>query len=103
MGDERVRVELVRTGGFAGVPVRVAVDTADVGPEEAGEVRRLVAGAALTDAQPAPAPPGRPDRFRYTLTVTVEGRTRQAAFGEDASPERRALVDHLLTIARSRQ
>jgi hypothetical protein len=72
--DVPVRVEVERSGGFAGMVTRRTLDTADLPPDEAGELRRLVAAAdvaglaqRLADA-PAPARGGA-DRFQYDVTV----------------------------------
>jgi hypothetical protein len=72
-----VRVEVERSGGFAGIVTRRSADTADLPPEAAAELRGLVAGvdlsgleqrlAATTDAPGPPA--GGADRFQYDVTV----------------------------------
>ena len=74
MQDVPIRVEVERSGGFAGIVTRRRADTADLPPEQAGQLRALVAGvdlAALEQrlAAAPPAPAGGADRFQYDVTV----------------------------------
>lgn len=83
-----VRVEVVRTGGFAGLRARGTLDTAAMEPEEAERVARLTRGLDAL-AQPE-SRGGRPDRFEYE--ITVEGGRRRIVAEEDLTPELRELV-----------
>jgi hypothetical protein len=71
--DVRVRVEVERSGGFAGMVTRRSLDTAELPADEAGELRRLVAAADVAGLAQrladAPAPPRGADRFQYDVTV----------------------------------
>lgn len=87
------RIELVRSGGVAGVTRRWSLDSEDLGAEEAAELERLL--GALDDVPAAATPPG-PDRFQYELRVTRGGRTRTVTVHEGAIPaELRPLIDRL--------
>jgi hypothetical protein len=99
---ERVRVELERSGGFAGVTLRASLDTAELPAAEADAVRRLVDRADLDAlARRPPAPTRMPDRFQYDLTVTRDDRRQHLSVGEAAvTPELRPLLDHLMRRAR---
>jgi hypothetical protein len=89
---ERWRIELVRSGGVAGVTRRWSLDSDDLSAEEAAEFEPLL--AALDDA-PAAAAPGA-DRFQYELRVTRGGQTRTVTLHEGAIPaELRPLLDRL--------
>jgi hypothetical protein len=98
MSEERIHIDLVRSGGFAGISRRASVDTEKLPPAEAARIAELVHGVdfdALT--QRATGPPRRPDRFQYDLDVREGGRRHQLTLGErDAPPELRALIDHVL-------
>lgn len=98
------RIELVRSGGFAGVPLRAVVDTADEpdGGWYDGELAALdLPALASSVGAAAPAGPGEPDRFVYELDVQDQGMHQRMAFGESALPEAlRPLVDRLVTRAR---
>jgi|tagenome__1003787_1003787.scaffolds.fasta_scaffold18318117_2 hypothetical protein len=89
------RIELIRSGGVAGVTRRTTLASEDLSAAEAAEVERLL--AALDDVPEAPPAPGRgADRFQYDLRVTRGGRTRTLTFTEGAiPPEIRPLIDRL--------
>ncbi|MBM9621674.1 protealysin inhibitor emfourin [Streptomyces zhihengii] len=64
-----MRIQVRRTGGFAGIEKTAEIDTAD--RADAGDVHAL-AGRAVPDGHEEP-PVGVPDGFVYQLTV--DGRT----------------------------
>ncbi|WP_424213847.1 protealysin inhibitor emfourin [Streptomyces sp. BI20] len=70
-----MRIEVVRTGGFAGIERRAEVDTGELGPAEAAaweELARVVlTEAGGEDADPDPGPVR--DGFAYRLVL--DGRT----------------------------
>ncbi|WP_175411146.1 protealysin inhibitor emfourin [Streptomyces sp. TRM64462] len=84
-----MRIEVRRTGGFAGIERRAVVDTA--GRADAGAWHAL-AEAALADGRPAP-PMGVPDGFSYT--ITVDGRTVYCA-DPRLSEAQRTLITRVL-------
>jgi hypothetical protein len=92
-----VRLELRRSGGFAGIVRSASVDTADLPAEEAEELAGLLErSGVLRGAGPPARSPGAPDRFRYRLIVEREERV-EVAFGEESmGPELRMLVERLL-------
>ncbi|MCQ0022655.1 hypothetical protein M4914_06610 [Streptomyces somaliensis DSM 40738] len=72
-----MRIEVRRTGGFAGIERRAEVDTAD---RPDADVWRALAGAVLEEAAArgtARGGPGVPDGFGYE--ITVDGRTVRCA------------------------
>ncbi len=84
-----MRVVLVRTGGFGGLGMTAAADEDALAPADRDELRRLVAEADPWSL-PAlvPAPPPRPDRFRYRLTVEDGGRRHELRIAEEDLPDR---------------
>lgn len=97
-----MRIELVRTGGVAGVTLRCAVDTADLPAADAADLEQLVSAADLPAVAARPAiPPRGADRFQYDLTVD-DGETRHAVRVRDGDlpPSLRPLIDRLLALAR---
>ncbi|MEU9403111.1 protealysin inhibitor emfourin [Streptomyces sp. SID4985] len=68
-----MRIQVRRTGGFAGIERRAEIDTS--ARPDAAELRSL-AERALASAPTTP-PPGVPDGFHYE--ITVDGRTIHAA------------------------
>jgi hypothetical protein len=97
------RIELVRSGGFAGRTVRSTVDTST--DPDASWYAEALAGvdlAALSGAEPGPPAP---DRFHYSLSVEDDdGGSHRLDFAETAVPEGlRPLVDRLVARASAAQ
>ncbi|TRV81894.1 hypothetical protein FKN01_00910 [Streptomyces sp. 130] len=84
-----MRIQVSRTGGFAGIARHREIDTS--GRADAREWEAL-AGAALADGQAA-APKGVPDGFSYR--ITVDGRTVHCA-DPRLTEAQRALVSRVL-------
>jgi hypothetical protein len=103
MSERPVRVNLRRTGGFAGRELHSRLDTDELPPAEAAEVDALVASldaAALTDA--AGATPARmPDAMRYELDIEgTERHWRLVLVEPDIPPQARPLLNRLVAAAR---
>jgi hypothetical protein len=96
------RIELVRSGGLAGLRLRASVDTTEDpdGDWYAGQLAGLDLPAL------AAASPGEPgaDRFHYVLSVQADdGPGHRLEFGEAALPEElRPVVQRLESRARGR-
>jgi len=76
-----MHIQVVRRGGIAGVTLRGEADSAGLagaGSDAEELLRSLPSG---------PASGGRPDRFRYEITVTDGGQSRTAHYAEDELPE----------------
>ncbi|MFG2311213.1 protealysin inhibitor emfourin [Streptomyces sp. NPDC048566] len=84
-----MRIQVWRTGGFAGIERRAEVDTA--GRPDAAEWQAL-AGRALAAGRGAP-PAGVPDGFSYRLTV--DGTTVHAA-DPHLTEDQRELISRVL-------
>jgi IMP dehydrogenase/GMP reductase len=83
-----MHIQVVRRGGIAGVTLRGEADTAELaGTGGAEELLRSMPSGR-------PESPGRPDRFRYEITVTEAGRSQTAHFNEDELPESLRPVVH---------
>jgi hypothetical protein len=84
-----VRLELIRSGGIAGLEERHSLDTAALEPNEARELEELVAMADLDELVRRSPIRGRgADRFQYELRVEREGRERLVTVSEDQIPVR---------------
>ncbi len=77
-----MHIQVVRRGGIAGVTLRGEADSAELAGA-AGDADELLRSLP---SRPPP-PPGRPDRFRYEITVTDGERSQTAHFNEDELPE----------------
>jgi len=84
-----MRIQVRRTGGFAGIERHAEVDTA--GRPDAEEWRALAEGALASGRGTPPA--GVPDGFGYE--ITVDGRTVYCA-DPRLTDEQRALVSRVL-------
>ena len=93
------RIELERTGGLAGAPVRVQVRPDDA---DADRWTQLLAGVDLARLDAAgPEGSGR-DRFSYALTIEAGGQVHDLHCGEGGLPQAvRPLVRALVSRARS--
>ena len=88
-------------GGFAhfpGLSRPVRIDTAELAPEQADQIKGLVERARFFEQPPevgAP-PPGAADLRSYTITVQDGGRTHTVRTSDAlADPALRDLVEHL--------
>ena len=105
MSDIPIEVTVTRSGGFAGIETRAAVDTADLPPDRAAELRSLVRRAdpaalarRLAGAQDDPL--GR-DRFHYDVEIRVGDDVHQLSVGEAAIPaELKAVIDSVMRYGR---
>ena len=103
-GDDRLHVELARSGGLAGLTMAAAVDVDDLPAETAGSVRGALDRVDL--AALAAAPPTTPsgaDRFQYDLTVTRGDDRRSVTLHESqVPPELRPVLEALMPLAQPR-
>jgi hypothetical protein len=91
-----VRVEVARSGGFAGLTLRGTVDTATLPEPTAAAVAEALRD--LPYGRPA-APAALPDRFRYEIAVTDHSGRRIAMLGEEQVPEvLREVLDAALQV-----
>jgi hypothetical protein len=92
MAAEPDRIELVRSGGFANIPMRASVPASSLAPEERAAVE------ALREREPPRgAVRGAPDRFQYEVTVvSADGQRHSVLLGEKELDEPlRALVQRM--------
>jgi hypothetical protein len=103
VADDPIRIELERSGGFAGLSLKASVDTSQLPPGEAARIAELVDRVdfdALA-ARASEATHRAPDRFQYDLVVSQGGRRHELSLGESAvTPELRPLLDYLMTMAK---
>jgi hypothetical protein len=91
----RVRVELRRTGGFAGRTVHVRLDSADMPPADAAQLVRLVSTLDLGRLKAGRSTAGA-DLMRYELTIERGGQHWHGTVAEPAVPaELRPLLQFL--------
>lgn len=97
-----MKIQLTRSGGFGGIRLSTALDTASLPDGEAAKLRRLVSESAFFD-QPASLrslSPGS-DRFQYRLSVEEGEKKKEIETDEAGMPKGlRPLVDYLVDQAR---
>lgn len=97
-----MRISFESSGGFAGIRITTAVNTADLPSDEARTLHQLVADADffhLPAKITSPVP--QPDRFQYQLTVQENGWQHTVTVSEEAMPAAlQPLVQWLLNAAR---
>ncbi len=92
-------IALERTGGFAGVPMRVQIGPDD---DEAERWTGLLADVDLEHLGVGASGNPAPDRFSYALTIEAGGEVHDLRCGETALPQAvKPLVDALVRRARS--
>jgi len=93
-----LRVSFERSGGFADITMKRAVDEKDLAPDEVQKLHQLVEEAdffnlpgKITSRSPEP------DRFQYELSLEKSGRRYTVSVSEEAMPEKlRPLVKWLI-------
>jgi hypothetical protein len=97
-----LRISLERSGGFAGITMKAAVDEKDLAPDEAQTLRQLVdeVGFFNLSKKIVPRSP-QPDRFQYDLKLEESGREHTVTVSEEVLPEKlKPLIKWLMEKAR---
>ncbi len=82
-----MQITVERSGGFTGLPLTITVDTADLSPDQAAQLRGLVEAVDFFHLPTTLAAPPQPDRFDYEITIQEGDRTHTHTVGEAAIPE----------------
>ena len=102
MGDEQDRIEVHRSGGFAGIGLSGSQDIGALPEDDARELQALL---DQLDADPSPraARPsaGGADRFQYEITVSRGGKRRSLVLPEtELTPAQRNVLTRILRAGR---
>lgn len=93
-----MKVELVRSGGLAGVVMRASMDTDELPPAIAAQVETAL---EVLDWDAAPTPALWADGYQYELTVSRARERRSKTLQEHELPDdARPLLDALLSRGR---
>ncbi len=98
-----MKIEFVRTGGFAGLRFARTFDTGALPAPQAQKVVQLVQGANFFE-MPDPATPEKavPDSYEYRISVSSSTQTRAVVVSETTMPQQlRPLVDYLVSLIKS--
>jgi hypothetical protein len=97
-----MRIEVLRSGGFANIWRRAEIDTDELPPDRAEEYERLVAGIDFDAVKRGTSPSGA-DRFVYDVRIERDAGTEALHVSEaDAPPALRELISHVLAEQRGR-
>ena len=82
-----MKIQLERTGGFAGIKLTKSLDSADLSPSEVKDLENLLEKSHFFDLSPALADSAQgADRFYYKLTIEAERGTQTMEVGEASLP-----------------
>src|SRR5262245_6574832 len=98
-----MRIQFTRSGGFAGIRLRLTLDLNELPPKDREELKRLVREAdffKLSESFPSPQP--QPDAFQYQIRVEGEGGAHQVLAGSRGPPALRPLIERLEELAKAR-
>jgi hypothetical protein len=95
-----MRIEFVRSGGFAGIRLAGNFDTQQLLPEQSSTLDKLVEAAGFFSLPQEIKPPTPAvDRFEYQVTISTGQQTHSVRVSEPAAPENlRPLLDYLTTL-----
>lgn len=100
-----MRIEFVRSGGFAGVRLAATIDTTRLSPGQADDLEKLIQNAGFFDLPEKVTGDAKArDLYQYRITVTSTRGAHSVLASEDAVPDRlRPLLNYLTTLATSKQ
>ena len=88
MSDPEFRIQIKRSGGFAGVTSGGEVRSGELSDEEAAELGRLATGVDFAAKERSgPPQPGQPDRFQYSIVVDRGSEHYELEIGEGSMDE----------------
>src|SRR5712691_10321999 len=93
-----MRITYSREGGFAGIPMEVSVDTAQLEPNQAESLERLVRDSGFFEL--APEGDVKPDVFLHAITVEDGDRRHTVRTTDPVPPSLAPLLDRLRELAR---
>jgi hypothetical protein len=82
-----MRIQIVRSGGFTGMPIEVSINENDLQPDEVNQLHSAVQESQFfTLPTKLPDHSGGADSFNYTITVEERGKTHTIVGTESALP-----------------
>jgi hypothetical protein len=91
-----MRISFERTGGFANIPLRAEIDTAQMPSARAQELARLVEAAQPFDQPAQLQGPSHPDDLHYSITIEDGERSHTFSISDSAASDNlKSLFDFL--------
>jgi hypothetical protein len=81
-----MRITLLKTGGFTGIPMSKIVDGAAMTAPEITSLREMIGTAKFFQLPPAIPSTPHPDRFQYEITIEQDGKKHSVSVEETAVP-----------------
>ncbi len=81
-----MRIRFERTGGFANIPLRAELDSAQMPPERTQELEKLVERARPFD-QPTSPSREMPDDLQYDITIEDDKGTHSLRISDSSAPD----------------
>jgi len=97
-----MKIELQRSGGFAGIRVPpVVVDTDSLSPQQRESIERAIQESNFFALPARPAdPPGGADRFQYQLKIANEGREHVVSVSEGSEGALKPLLEQVRSVSK---
>jgi len=97
-----MKIQVDRSGGFAGIRQQAVIDTDQLDPKERQELQGLLESSDFFNPSLGPvSAQAAPDRFHYSITVEDGPRRRTVELDEGSVPEQwQALVQRVNALAR---
>ena len=90
-----MHVKFERSGGFANIPLSAELDSSEMEPDRADELKRLVEEARPFD-QPSTSNSNIPDDLHYRLTIEHGTQSKTINVSDNAAPDKlKSLLDFL--------
>jgi hypothetical protein len=98
-----MKIQLERSGGFTGIPLRSSINTDLLDPEESKTLLEMVESARFFELPASiPSPKAGVDRFNYKLTIEAKEQSHTVEFNEADAPEQLApLIKRVTLLGRS--
>ena len=97
-----MKIEFVRSGGFAGIRIRLAIDLGELPGPERSALEELVRETGFFEA-PCECLSPHPDAFQYDVAIESEGRRHRVRTDDRGAPDSlRPLIERLVQLARER-
>jgi hypothetical protein len=99
-----VRVDFERSGGFAGISLRLTLDTQQLPPAEGASLEKMIQDSGFfgLSEQVRGGAPGA-DRFQYRLAISSPGRTHSIVVNDADVPDPLLpLLQQLTDLARKK-
>jgi hypothetical protein len=105
MDHDQFHIDFKRSGGLTGISTSVEIDSTELAPESAGELKQLIEGSGFFEAFTSGNSIVQiPDQFRYDITIEHMGKKRTLELSDGNIPDLiHPLIHYLVRLARTRQ